>query len=196
MGFLDRPVMAAHCVYLTEEDMNILAEKNVGVAHNPGSNLKLGSGIAPVVDMLQKDIKVGLGTDGASSNNNLDMFEEMRLAALMPKGFHRDPTLIPAPKAFEMATSLGAQSLRLHKIGKIKEGFQADLIGVNLQSPRMRPSHDLISNLVYSATGADVELVAVNGRLLMKKGELLTLDEEKIMSHAQKLADKLVEHNI
>ncbi len=192
LGILDQSVIAAHCVHINEEDMDIIAEKNVGVAHNPGSNLKLGSGIAPVVDMLKKGIKVGIGTDGASSNNNLDMFEEMRLAALIPKGFYQDPTLIPAPKALEMATFLGAKVLSLDKVGKIKEGYHADLIGVNLDSPRMRPSHNLISSVVYSATGADVELVTVNGRLLMEKGKLLTLDEERITARSEELAKKLV----
>jgi len=192
LGLLDRPVIASHCVHLTQEDLQILAEKNVGVAHNPGSNLKLGSGIAPVIDMLKSGIKVGLGTDGASSNNNLEMFEEMRLAALLPKGMHQDPTVIPAPQALKMATSMGADILCLEKTGKIKEGYKADFIGVNLDAPRMRPTHDLVSNLVYSATGSDVELVAVNGSILMEKGELLTLDEEKIRARSQELANQLV----
>ncbi len=192
LGFLDQPVIAAHCVHLTQEDLDIIAEKQVGVSHNPGSNLKLGSGIAPVTEMLQRGIKVGLGTDGASSNNNLDMFEEMRLAALLPKGYHQEPTLMDAPQAFKLATTGGAEVLFLNKLGKLKEGYLADLIGINLNSPRMRPAHDLLANLVYSATGSDVDFTAVNGQILMEKGELLTLDEERILAHAQELGDKLV----
>ncbi len=193
IGFMDRPVLAAHCVHLEAEDLDILAEKEVGVSHNPGSNLKLGSGIAPLKQMLERGIKVGLGTDGASSNNNLDMFEEMRLAALLPKGLHEDPTLIPASRALEMATSAGAEILFQEKLGRIKTGCRADIIGINKSSPRLMPLHNITSNLVYSATGGDVEMVMVDGRLLMEKGELLTLDEEKIRHQSQKMVDQLLE---
>jgi len=192
LGLLERPVLAAHCVHLSSEDIKILAENNVGVSHNPGSNLKLGCGIAPLKDMLQAGIKVGLGTDGASSNNNLDMFEEMRLAALLPKGLHEDPTLIPAPLAIDMATRMGADILFQEKLGKIKAGHKADIIGIDKSSPRLTPLHSITSNLVYSATGADVKLVMVDGNMLMEKGELLTLDEEKIKFEAQRSVDQLV----
>lgn len=192
LGFFDYPVIAAHCVYLNSDDLAILAEKNVKVAHNPGSNLKLGSGIAPVVNMLQHGIIVGLGTDGASSNNNLDMIEEMRLAALIAKGVTLNPVNINAGTALKMATTMGAEALSLVKTGSLKAGWKSDLIGLRYDRPHLTPMHDPVAQLVYAAAAADVDLVMVDGRLLYEGGEYKTLDIDKIRAEAELCAKRLV----
>lgn len=192
LGLFDHKVTAAHCVHVSDHDIAMMAEKNVTVAHNPGSNLKLGSGIAPIAKMLQSGIKVGIGTDGASSNNNLDMIEEMRLAALLAKGVAMDPTLVNARTALQMATALGAEALFLENTGMLREGCQADLIGLRYDRPHLTPLHDPLAHLVYAAAAADVDLVMVDGRLLLEQGELKTLDEEKIMAEAGRCAGRLV----
>ncbi len=170
-----------------------MAEKNVSVAHNPGSNLKLGSGIAPVAKMFKKGISIGIGTDGASSNNNLDMIEEIRLTSLLAKGVAMDPTLVNAREAMQMATAMGAKALFFEKIGSLKAGWKADLIGLRYDRPHLTPMHNPLSQVVYAASAADVEMVMVNGRLLVEKGELITLDEEKIRFEASRCADRLVQ---
>jgi 5-methylthioadenosine/S-adenosylhomocysteine deaminase len=191
-GLFDRPVLAAHCVHLTEEDMDILKAHNVHVAHNPGSNLKLGSGIAPIPDLLSRGIIVGLGTDGAASNNNLDMMEEMRLAALLHKGSRMDPTAITAREALAMATRESAKAVYLEHVGVVAEGMKADLIMLDLAKPHMTPQHDLVAHLVYAAQPSDITLVMINGKILLENGELKTLDEEKILFQAQQRAIHLV----
>ena len=191
-GLFDRPVLAAHCVHLTEEDMDILKAHNVHVAHNPGSNLKLGSGIAPIPDLLSRGIIVGLGTDGAASNNNLDMMEEMRLAALLHKGSCMDPTVITAREALAMATRESAKAVYLENVGVVAEGMKADLIMLDLAKPHMTPQHDLVAHLVYAAQPSDITLVMINGKILFENGELKTLDEEKILFQAQQRAIHLV----
>ncbi|NLL58894.1 MAG: amidohydrolase [Firmicutes bacterium] len=193
LGLLEQRVLAAHCVHLSPEDIELLAEKKVAVAHNPGSNLKLGSGVAPLTEMLQKNILVSLGTDGAASNNNLDMVEEMRTAALLQKGLKEDAAAIPAGTALKLATLNGPASLFLNdNIGTLRKGAKADLIGVSLKKPHLSPLYNLPAHLVYSAAASDVELVMVNGVILMEKRVLLTIDEEKVLYEAQKRADKLV----
>jgi len=191
-GLFEQRVTAAHCVHLDDADIEIMARKQVRVAHNPGSNLKLGSGVAPVHKMLAAGVKVALGTDGAASNNNLDMFEEMRLAALLAKGTCLEPTLIPAKTALKMATSFGADVLFLEKVGQLKEGCRADIIGISRDLPHAAPLHDPISHLVYSAKAADVRLVMVDGEIVLENGELLYLDEEKIKAEASRCAARLV----
>jgi 5-methylthioadenosine/S-adenosylhomocysteine deaminase len=193
LGLLEQRVLAAHCVHLSPEDIDILAEKNVAVAHNPGSNLKLGSGVAPLTAMLQKNILVSLGTDGAASNNNLDMVEEMRTAALLQKGLKEDAAAIPAGTALKLATLNGSASLFLNdNIGPLRKGAKADLIFLSLKKPHLSPLHNLPAHLVYSAAASDVELVMVNGVILMEKRVLLTIDEERVLYEAQKRAEKLV----
>lgn len=192
LGLFDFPVIAAHCVHLNEDDIEILAEKNVGVAHNPGSNLKLGSGIAPAARMLQSGITVGIGTDGASSNNNLDMIEEMRLAALLEKVISPDPIMIDALTALQMATAKGAEILFLKNTGRLREGWKADLIGLRCDRPHLTPMHNPLAHLVYASAAADVDLVMVDGRLLLERGELKTLDEEKIRYESARCAKRLV----
>lgn len=191
LGMFDRPCLVAHAVHLTDEEIAILAEHDVRVSHNPGSNLKLASGIARVVDMLKAGVKVSLGTDSSASNNNLDMFEEVRLAALLQKGISGDPTAVQAKTALSMATSLGAESIWHHDVGRLQAGYKADLIAVDVDQPHYIPHTDMISHLVYSASGQDVVDVCVNGRWLMRNRALLTLDEEKIKFEAQRCFDRL-----
>ncbi len=191
IGLFEFKVIAAHCVHLSDEDISILARRGVGVAHNPGSNLKLGSGIAPVTALLEAGVKVALGTDGAGSNNNLDMFEEISLAALLPKGIHQDPTVVPAKEALKMATSAGAEVLGLSDLGKLKEGYRADLIALAGSAPHLNPLYNPLGHLVYAAAAADVSLVMVDGQILVDKGELTGLDEERIIYEASKLAYRL-----
>lgn len=186
------PVLAAHCVNLDSNDIDILARHDVRVAHNPGSNLKLGSGIAPVPALLDKGVTVGLGTDGAASNNNLDMLEEVRLAALIHKGVHNDPTLISAAKVLEMATCMGARAVFLEKeIGAIREGLKADLILMDLDKPHLTPRQEIDSHIVYSAQSADVSLVMVDGKILVEDGKLTTIDEERVLFESNRCAREM-----
>ncbi|MCL6625422.1 amidohydrolase [Alicyclobacillus shizuokensis] len=187
-GLLEHPVLAAHCVHVNEDDMDVLAARRVHVAHNPQSNLKLGSGVAPVARMLEKGIVVGLGTDGAASNNNLDMFEEMRLAATLHKGVTMDATAVPAPTAFRMATEEGAKCAFLPAgHGTLTSGAWADITLLDLDSPHFVPIHDLLSNVVYAAGADDVTDVFVAGRQLLSNRESLTLDVERIRYEARSL---------
>ena len=193
LGLFELPVLAAHCVHLEERDIEILAAKKVGVAHNPQSNLKLASGIAPVARLLAAGAVVGLGTDGAASNNNQDMIEEMRTAALVQKAAAGDPRALPAFTALQMATVNGARALGLAgEVGLLKAGYRADIILVNLRKPHLYPRHDPVAHLVYAAQGADVETVLVDGRVLMENRKLLTMDEEEVLSKAEECAQRLV----
>ncbi|MEW6424014.1 MAG: amidohydrolase [Bacillota bacterium] len=193
LGLFELPVLAAHCVHLEEKDIEILVAKKVGIAHNPQSNMKLASGIAPVISLLAAGAVVGLGTDGAASNNNLDLIDEMRTAALLQKVATGDPRALPAFEALAMATVNGAKALGLSdEIGLLKPGYKADVILVNLQKPHLYPRHDPVAHLVYAAQGADVETVLVDGRVLMENRKLLTIDEEEVLNQAQKCAQRLV----
>lgn len=197
VGLLDAKVVAAHCVHVNKEDMYILANHRVGVAHNPTSNLKLASGFAPVVDMQEHGISVGIGTDGSASNNDLDMWSEMHIAALLPKALGSDPTALPARRALEMATIEGARALHLdHLIGSIEPGKRADLIAVDANRVHGMPhfettGQNIYSRLVYSTKSADVCHVMVNGRVLMQDRVLLTVDERAAMIEAQELSKKV-----
>ncbi len=191
IGLFERPVLAAHCVHLTEEDIDILIKEGVGISHNPGSNLKLGSGVAPITKLLQKGASVGLGTDGPASNNNLDMFEEIRLSSLLQKGYYEDPTLISVNDALGMATCGGGRALNEENIGVLKEGTKADITLLNFKKPHLQPPSDPIAHIVYSASSSDVETVIVDGKILLEKGNFLTLDEERIYFEAGKRAEKL-----
>lgn len=190
-GLFQHRVLAAHCVHLTEADIEILAAHGVGVAHNPVSNQKLASGIAPVVALLQAGVAVGLGTDGAASTNHLNMFEEMRAASLIQKVATGDPTAMPAAQVLSMATAGGAAALGWREVGVLEPGRLADLIIVDLDRPHLCPRHDLHSLLVYSARPEDVDTVIINGRLVMEGRELLTLDEEKIMAEVRERSPRL-----
>ncbi len=185
LGFFELPSLVAHAVHLTDEEIDILAEYDVKVAHNPGSNLKLGSGIAPIPKMLKRGIRPALATDGAASNNNLDMLEEIHLAALIHKGANEDPVAVPAKTALSMGTIYGAEALFLEdQIGTLEVGKKADFITLDLTGPHMQPVHDVLSHIVYSASRSDIQDVYIDGVPIMKNRECLTLDEEKIRYEA------------
>ncbi len=196
-GVFDAKVTAAHCVHLDEAEMVTLLRHGVGVTHNPSSNLKLASGFAPVARMLELGLNVGLGTDGPASNNDLDMWEETRLAALLAKGVSADPTALPARQALAMATIGGARALHVDEyIGSLEPGKRADLVVVDLQSvhntPRFtRDADALYAQLVYATKGADVRDVMCQGRWLMRERRLLTVDEDALMQEAADLASKI-----
>jgi len=191
--FDDTRVIAAHCVWPSDEEIEILAAKKVGVAHCPGSNMKLASGAAPVAKMLRAGVSVGLGTDGAASNNNLDILEEARLAALLAKLHTGDPTAVKAYEALFMACRGGAEALGLGDIvGRIAPGYRADIVLLDSHQPHLWPPHDLISHLVYSARAGDVRTVLVEGKPLLIDGVFQTLDEERIMAQAATCARRLI----
>lgn len=180
-GVFDVRTTAAHGVWLTDEDLDLLAEKGVTVAHNPVSNLKLASGVARVTRMLEKGVRVSLGTDGVCSNNNYDLFEEIKLAAILQKGVTGDPRVIPAGQALRMATRAGAYAQgRENELGCLKAGFDASFILVDTSRPGLMPLHDPQSALAYAARGGDVSMTVVRGRVLYEKGEYTTLDMERI----------------
>lgn len=192
-GLFEHKVLAAHCVHASREDIELLAQYGVAVAHNPCSNLKLASGIAPVTDMLKQGVTVALGTDGPASNNNLDMFEEMKFAALIHKVRDNDATALSAKKALIMATRAGAQALRLgDKVGTLAAGKLADIILLDLDKAHLHPKHDLKSHIVYSANGSDVDTVIVNGEILMQNRVLTKLDESEIYAKSAECAKKLI----
>jgi 5-methylthioadenosine/S-adenosylhomocysteine deaminase len=196
-GLLEGHVLAAHCVHVTDRDRTLLAKRGAGVAHNPTSNLKLASGLADVVSMLEAGIAVGIGTDGQASNNDQDMFQEMHLAALLPKGIHLDPTVLPARQAFEMATIGGARALGLEGIiGSLEVGKRADIAVLELNCVHNIPRFDLspdntYSQLVYAAKGHDVRHVLIDGRWVMRDRALLTLDEAQVRIEAQRIASQV-----
>ncbi|MCJ8011044.1 amidohydrolase [Paenibacillus sp. KQZ6P-2] len=192
LGMFSRPTQVAHAVHLTDEEIEILAANHVTVSHNPGSNLKLASGVARVTDLKKAGVTVSLGTDGAASNNNLDMFEEMRLAALIHKGVSGDPTAVPATEALKMGTIYGAQSIFLNNVGTLSPGMKADFIALNTDQAHFLPHTDLISHAIYSACGKDVEHVWVDGKQIVKHGVCLTLDEERIRRESQAAFDGLL----
>ena len=190
IGFWGPRTVANHGVWVNAADMKILRSHQVAVSHNPESNMKLASGIAPVPEYLAAGVTVGLGTDGAASNNDLDMFEAMRFAALLHKVKTGDPRAIPATTALEMATIGGARALGLEKqIGSLETGKRADLVVVSMARARLTPLYDPVSHLVYASHGDDVQSVMVNGRVLMRDRKMLTLDEPAILAEARKIAN-------
>lgn len=192
IGVFDHPTLVAHAVHITDEEMDILAEKDVKISHNPVSNLKLASGVAPVPTMLDKGLGVSLGTDSVASNNNLDLFEEIRLAAMLHKGMTYDATAIPAVEALKMATCQGAKAVFLNSpVGALKTGYKSDIITVSTDSPHFYPRTDWISHLVYSANGQDVQDVFVDGHSLMRNRIVQTLDEERICYEADRMFQAL-----
>lgn len=191
IGLFDRPTLAAHCVHVNEEDIQIMAEKHVCVAHNPGSNLKLASGIAPVSKMRSAGITVGLGTDGASSNNKLDMFAEMRLAALIHKAAALDPFAVKADEAMQMGTAEGAKCLGYDDLGALDEGKLADIILIDRSGYHWKPRFNSISLAVYAGNSMDVDTVIVNGQLLMRGKKLLTIDKEQLDFETERVTKKL-----
>jgi 5-methylthioadenosine/S-adenosylhomocysteine deaminase len=192
IGFFDGPTIGAHVVWPTENEISILAERRVGVIHNPTSNMKISSGISPVTDMLEAGVLVGLGTDGAASNNDLDMWEEMRLAALLQKVDTMDPKALSASTVLRMATRGGAEAIGLHEsVGSLEVGKRADLIQVSFDDVHFVPTYDVISHLVYVTDEQDVASVTVDGRLLMRDGEFLTIDTDRVRREATALAARI-----
>jgi 5-methylthioadenosine/S-adenosylhomocysteine deaminase len=186
IGFLNDRVIAAHVVWPAGDELAILKRLGVGVVHNPQSNMKLASGVAPVPKMLSEGLRVGLGTDGAASNNDLNMWEEMDTVAKLHKVFTRDPKIISAQEAFELATIRGAQALHLEKeIGSIETGKRADLVVVERDALNQIPLYNIYSDLVYATKASDVKTVIINGRIVMLDERLLTLDEAAIKESAR-----------
>ena len=182
--------IGAHGVWITDDEIAVLKKRNIGVSHNPESNMKLSSGTAPVMKYRKADVSLGLGTDGAASNNDLDMFEAMRQVAFQQKLATMVPTAITAAEAIEMATIGGARVLgQQDKIGSLEAGKLADVIIVSLAKPRQQPVFDPIAQIVYTSRGDDVETTIVNGKILMRDRKLTTLDEASVLDEARKAAD-------
>ncbi len=189
IGYLNGRFIAFHCVYLSRDDMKLLAAHKCRVSHNPASNMKLASGVAPVPDMLQAGITVGLGTDGCASNNNLDMIKEMSTAAKLHKVARLDPTVMDARTVLRMATIEGAKVLGMEKItGSLEVGKKADIIIIGLNEPHLTPLYSEYSHLVYAASGADVDTVLINGRIVMENRKLLTIDENEVLEKVRVIA--------
>jgi len=193
LGVLDKHVIAAHCVALTESDMETMKKREVKASHNPISNLKLSSGISPVPKMLSKGITVSLGTDSPCSNNTTDMFEVMKTTAILHKGVNKNPMLMPAEQVLEMATIEGAKALSWeNEIGSIEIGKDADLAIIDVHKPHLCPMYNETSHLVYATKGADAETVIINGKIVMENRKLTTLNVEKIMTMAEKAKSDLL----
>jgi 5-methylthioadenosine/S-adenosylhomocysteine deaminase len=192
IGLLSERLSAAHCVWLTEKEIELLARHNVGVSHCIESNLKLASGIAPIAKMLKAGITISLGTDGAASNNDLSILGEMSTAAKVHKAISGDPTVVDSKTALLMATKNGAKVLCLEdKIGSIKKGKKADLVVANLNKPHLTPLYDIYSHITYCMKTSDIETVMVNGRLIIKDGKLTTIDEDTVLAKAKAWKEKI-----
>ena len=192
LDLLDDRTIAVHCVWLDEEEIDILAEHGVKVSHTPESNMKLAAGTAPVPEMLRKGITVGLGTDGCASNNDLDLILEMGTAARIHKVSSMDPTVMDAKTVLKMATIEGAKVLGLDdEIGSIEAGKRADIIMIDLNKPHLTPIYDEYSHIVYAAGGSDVKTVIIDGRLVMENRRLLTIDENEAMARVREIAERV-----
>ncbi len=191
LGAFDSRAFAAHCVTLTDEDIEILKKHNVSVAHNPTSNMKLASGFADIQKYIDRGLNVTLGTDGAASNNNLDMFEEMHLAGVIHNGYHRDATIVNAKTVLNMATINGAKLQGRANSGSIAVGNKADIVAVSLDKPHMIPCLDPAALLVYSAQGSDVCMTMCDGKILYENGEYKTIDAEKVIYNVNKSVERL-----
>ena len=192
MGVLDEPCYLAHCVWVTDDDLKIMKEKNATLVHNPTSNMKLGSGFAPIAKALAMGVNVALGTDGTASNNNLNMFEEMHIAALLQKGYHNDPTLVSADQIIDMATVNGAKAMGRTDTGEIAVGKCADLIALDMSAPHMHPCLDAANLIVYSAQASDVCMTMVDGQILYEDGKYPMLDQNRIIQNLEKTVAKLL----
>lgn len=190
LGILENEVLAAHCVHVNDEDMKILAKRNVVVAHNPSSNMKLSSGAAPIKELREHGVNVLLGTDGPGTNNDLDAFGEMRQAAFLAKLTSGDPTALSAGDTLALATGEPVDQFGLANLGRIKEGHRADLIGLNRKAAHWTPEYDTVSNLVYSGKGSDVEMMMVDGNMVMEEGSIEGIDEEKVINKVNQIGKK------
>lgn len=197
LGLFEVKTIAAHCVHINENDMKILSKHKVGVAHNPTSNLKLASGIAPIAQMIENGIDIAIGTDGAGSNNDHDMIEEMRLTALLPKGILYNPTVVPAKKVIKMATIEGARAIGLEDIiGSIEVGKRADIITIDMSGVHTIPKYHILpdsiySRIVYSTKSSDINDVIIDGKVIMLDKKILTMDEEYILKHIETLSNEI-----
>lgn len=192
IGFLEGKIIAAHCVWMDDEEIEIMASRGIGVSHCIESNLKLSSGIAPVAKMLKKGVKVSMGTDGAASNNNLDLLEEISIAAKVQKGVTADPTVLDVKTCMKMLTVWAAEALGLEKeIGSIEAGKRADLILMNLRKPHLQPVYDIYSTIIYSAKASDIEDVFVNGVPVILNGRHQFIDEDEIIDKALWWVDRI-----
>ncbi len=194
LNVLSPDVVAAHCVHLTKRDLEIMKKRKVKVAHNPVSNLKLASGISPVQQLLRNGISVSLGTDSSCSSNSSDMFEVMKVAALLHKGISKDPTALSAEQVLRMATTKGAEALLWDReIGSIETGKKADLTMVDFKKPHLTPLYDETSHLVYAAKSTDVDTVIINGKIVMEAREVKTVNIDKVMALVEKTKHRLLE---
>lgn len=192
LGVLDHKTVAVHCIKLTARDIEILANRQVGISHNPKSNLKLANGFSPIPTILSAGVKVGLGTDGAASNNTLNMYEEIGFTSRMHKGFSQDPTVVKAAQVLAMATIEGAKVIGLDKvIGSLEIGKLADLQIVNIHKPHLTPMYNPLSHLAYAVQAADVDTVIVNGKIVMENRKILNIDENELMYKVNVLAQKI-----
>ncbi|MFW6377335.1 MAG: amidohydrolase [bacterium] len=188
IGLFSRPVIAAHCVYLTEEDIEILREKNVTVSHNPCSNMKLASGIAKIVEMLKKNVNVSIGTDGVASNNNLNIIEEAKIASYLQKVETLDPRVMNISTLLRILTKNAAKTLPYQDIGEIKIGYKADLILVDFEkSTSYYPHHNNLSNFFYAGSGMDIDTVIIDGRIIYNKNEFLSIDKEEVLFNIRRI---------
>lgn len=192
IDLLNSKSLCAHCVYVDEKDIKILKDKDVSVVHCPSSNLKLGNGFADVVSMLKAGINVAIGTDGAASNNNLDMIEEMHITSLIHKGIKKDATVLPAWEVIKMACKNGAKALGYDNLGAIREKYIADIILIDIDKPHMVPFKNPHSAVVYSASSSDVNTAIINGEILMENRKLKKVDLNKIMKDAKEIANKIL----
>ncbi len=194
LGLIQSTLIAAHAIHLDDEEVGLIAEKGVKPVHVPESNMKLGSGVAGVAEMIRRGLKVGLGTDGCASNNDMDLLQEMDTTAKLGKVFTGDPTNLKARDVLKMATTWGAAVLGLeNEVGTIAVGKRADIIVVDLNRPHLRPVYDPFSLLVYSASGGDVRDVIVNGRILMKDRVFQTIDAREVMDRVREIARRIKE---
>jgi len=194
IGFLNDRVIAAHMVWVSAEELGLLKKLGVGIVHNPQSNMKLASGVAPVPEMLKENLPVGLGTDGAASNNDLNLWEEMDTAAKLHKLISNDPKVVSAQEAFEMATIRGARALHLeNEIGSLEQGKRADIVIVDLDDLNQTPFYNIYSDLVYATKASDVRTVIIEGRVVMRDRRLLTLNEETIKTDARKYRERIIQ---
>jgi 5-methylthioadenosine/S-adenosylhomocysteine deaminase len=192
IGYLNERLIAFHCVCLSEEDIKLFADNGCKAGHNPASNMKLASGVAPIPEMIEAGITVGLGTDGCASNNNLDMIKEMSITAKLHKATRFDPTVMDAKTVVRMATIEGAKALGMEKtIGSLEAGKKADIIVISLDKPHLTPLYNEYSHLVYAMSGADVDTVLINGKIVMENRKLLTINEKEVMQKVRDIAVKV-----
>jgi|Deesub1362A_J573_1020465.scaffolds.fasta_scaffold00121_12 5-methylthioadenosine/S-adenosylhomocysteine deaminase len=183
--------LAVHSVWLDDEDIELISQKKAKISHNPESNLKLGSGISPVKKLLEQKVRVSIGTDGVASNNNLDMFEAMRITALLHKGINLDPSVLNAREVLKMATLYGAECLNFREIGTLEEGKRADIIIIDIEDISTIPFYDPCSAIIYSLNSRQVKYVIVNGKLVVEKGEIKTVDIEKLKKIAKEYRERI-----